>query len=156
MRPGKNAVRPLLALFVLSALLTGLVAGCGGGDQSGQSGGGGERKQSGGEAAEQGGGASNAEEADKKIALGTIRAVKPDKGRISLKPTVEDQGDGSLAFRVAEDADITLDGRPAEVSDIKGGQQAQIEYVSGERSVGRVLSIQLFAIQRQQEDGQNN
>ena len=144
MRPGENAVRSLLALLVLSALLAGLIAGCGGGDQSGT---GGEKKQQAGKAAKREGGGVKAEESNTKIALGTIRAVKEDKRRISLKPTVEAQGDGSLAFRVADNADIA------------GGQQAQVEFVGGEKGAGRALSVQLFQVQREQppgEDGQTN
>ncbi len=156
MRPGENAVRSLLALLVLSALLAGLIAGCGGGDQSGT---GGEKKQQAGKAAKREGGGVKAEESNTKIALGTIRAVKEDKRRISLKPTVEAQGDGSLAFRVADNADITLDGKEAELADIAGGQQAQVEFVGGEKGAGRALSVQLFQVQREQppgEDGQTN
>lgn len=149
MRTRENAVRPLLALFGLSALLIGLAAGCGGGDQP----------QSGGEEKQQDGGkAAKVEESETKIALGTIRAVKPDKGRISLKPTADVQGDGPLAFKGAENADITLDGGEAEVADIKGGQQAQIEYVGDEKGVRRATSVQLFGVQRQpsEEDGNAN
>jgi hypothetical protein len=147
MRTRENAVGPLLALCVLSVLLVGLVAGCGGGDQ--QQGGGEKEQQDGGRAA-------NVGESETKIALGTVRAVKPDKGRISLKPTVERQGDGSLAFKVGENADITLDGRKAEIADVKGGQQAQIEYVGGEKGVGRATSVQLFGVRRQPSGGDEN
>lgn len=152
MRTRENAARPLLALFVLSALLVGLVAGCGGGDQP-QSGGG-DQPQSGGEKEQQDGG--NAQESETKIALGTIRAVKPDKGRISLKPTADVQSEEPLGFKVASNADITLDGKKAEIADIKGGQQAQIEYVGGEKGVGRATSVQLFGVQGQPSGGGEN
>ena len=149
MRTRENAVGPLLALGVLSALLIGLAAGCGGEDQPQ---GGREKKQ------QDEGKAAKVEELETNIALGTIRAVKPDKGRISLKPTVEDQGDGSLAFKVGEDADITLDGKKAELADIAGGQQAKIEYVGSDKGVSRATSVQLFGVQRQPsgEDGNPN
>ena len=149
MRTRENAAGPLLALSVLSALLIGLAAGCGGEDQP--QGGGEEKQQDGGKAAK-------VEVSETKIALGTIRAVKPDKGRISLKPFVENQGDGSLAFKVGENADITLDGKKAELADVAGGQQAKIEYVGGDKGVSRATSVQLFEVQGQPsvEDGNPN
>ncbi len=145
MHSRENAARLLLVLFVLCALLVGLVAGCGGGDQAQ---GGGQEKQQ-GEAAKQGGEAGGAEASETKIAFGTIRAVKPDKGRISLRPTAEAQGEEFMDFKVAKDAQITLDGKDAEVADIKGGQQAKIEYVDNEKGISRVKNLELFQVQRQ-------
>lgn len=138
----ERAVRPLLALLVLSVIL----AGCGGGEGSGGSD---PQKQQGNKAAESNGGA---QEPEKKIALGTIRAVKPDKGRISLKPASEVQGEEPLAFKVADDTTITLDGREAEIGDVAGGQQAQIEYFGGGGGVNRATSVELFQVQRQEEN----
>jgi hypothetical protein len=138
----ERAARSLLVLLVLSVLL----AGCGGGDGSGV---GNSQGQQGDRAAEGDGGAQGSE---KKIAFGTIRAVKPDKGRISLKPTSEAQGDEPLAFKVADNTAITLDGREAEIGDVAGGQQAQIEYAGGGGGVNRATSVELFQVQRQEEN----
>ena len=141
MRVRKNAVRPLLALFVVSVLLAGLVAGCGGGDQSGNER---DKKQQGGKAADTGG-------SDRKIALGTIRAFEEDKRKVYLKPAAEARGEKQLSFKVNKRADITLGGKKAEIGDIARGQQAQIGYVDRAKGPGRALSVNLFGVPGQQE-----
>lgn len=141
MRARENAVRPLLALFVVSVLLAGLVAGCGGGDQSGNER---DKKQQGGKAADTGG-------SDRKIALGTIRAFEEDKRKVYLKPAAEARGEKQLSFKVNKRADITLGGKKAEIGDIARGQQAQIGYVDRAKGPGRALSVNLFGVPGQQE-----
>jgi hypothetical protein len=141
MRARENAVRPLLALFVVSVLLAGLVVGCGGGDQSGNER---DKKQQGGKAADTGG-------SDRKIALGTIRAFEEDKRKVYLKPAAEARGEKQLSFKVNKRADITLGGKKAEIGDIARGQQAQIGYVDRAKGPGRALSVNLFGVPGQQE-----
>lgn len=147
MRARENAVRPLLALFVVSVLLAALVAGCGGGDQSGNER---DKKQQGGKAADTGG-------SDRKIALGTIRAFEEDKRKVYLKPAAEARGERQLSFKVNKRADITLGGKKAEIGDIARGQQAQIGYVDRAKGPGRALSVNLFGVPGQEpsEEGGN-
>jgi hypothetical protein len=119
---------PSAALFfIVSILLAGLLAGCGGGgDQaadSGSQGGDGEQQ---GEAAQGEGTQANAPQV--KIALGRVISVKPDRRKIILRPSTEQQGD-RLIFKVRDDAEITLDDQQVEMADVQEGQQAQIEYV---------------------------
>jgi hypothetical protein len=147
MRARENAVRPLLALFVVSVLLAALVAGCGGGDQSGNER---DKKQQGGKAADTGG-------SDRKMALGTIRAFEEDKRKVYLKPAAEARGEKQLSFKVNKRADITLGGKKAEIGDIARGQQAQIGYVDRAKGPGRALSVNLFGVPGQEpsEEGGN-
>ncbi len=78
------------ALFlVVLVLLTGLLASCGGDDQSGN---GSQDKGSGG-TKEQGDGGSTKKVSRPKIALGTITRVKPDKKLLILRPSTEEQGE---------------------------------------------------------------
>ncbi len=132
---------PSAALFfiVASILLAGLLAGCaGGGDQSGNGGAqGGEEQQ--GEAAQGEGNQANAPVS--KIALGTVVSVKPDRRKIVLRPSTEQQGD-RLLFKVIDDAQITLDDQQAEMADVQEGQQAQITYVVvNEQNRARVVAL---------------
>lgn len=79
------------------------------------------------------------------MALGTIKKVDPDRRRIALRPTAEAQGSERMIFIVRkEKAPITLDGKKAEMTDVKEGQQAQIEYVV--RKWGnQARALQLFS-----------
>jgi outer membrane biogenesis lipoprotein LolB len=101
-------------LFMVSILL---LAGCGdGGDQAGNGGG-------------QNGDGGQGEAAQVKVALGGVVSVKPDRRKIILRPSTEQQGD-RLIFKVKDDARISLNDRQAEMADVQEGQQAQIEYVT--------------------------
>jgi len=125
---------PSVALFfVVSMVLAGLLAGCaGGGDQAK---GGGEQSQ------EAQGEATQADAPVAKIALGTIVSVKPDRRKIILRPSTEQQGD-RLVFKVIDDAQITLDDKPAEMADVLEGQKAQIQYVTfNEQNRARVVGL---------------
>lgn len=128
------------ALFIIaSILLAGLLTGCaGGGDQANNGGAqGGEGEQ--GQAAQGEGTQANALQF--KIALGTIVAVKPDRRKIVLRPSTEQQGD-RLVFKVVDDAVITLDDKPVEMADVQEGQQAQIEYTTvNEQNKARVVEL---------------
>ena len=128
-----------LAVFFL---LAGLVAGCGGSDETGsgsqdagENGGGGD-----------GGAAKKASETtETKIALGEVISVKPDKEKIVLRKAVaEDQGGERMVFKVKKNARITLAGKEAEFADAKEGQQAQVEYVVSEEKTNRAKAVQLF------------
>ena len=131
---------PSAALFfIASILLAGLLAGCaGGGDQSGSDGSqGGEEQQ--GEAAQGEGNQVDAPET--KIALGRVISVKPDRRKIILRPSTEQQGD-RLVFKVVDDAQITLDHHQAEMADAQERQQAQITYVVvNEQNRARVVGL---------------
>ena len=123
--------------LVLPFLLAVLLAGCGGG--SDQSGGGQQEGTQGGEAAKK-------KPLSRKIAIGTVRAYKDDRRRLSLRPASEAQGEKPLGFKVRKNAQVTLDGEKAELGDIEEGQQAQITYVV-KNEVNRAIIVQLFTRQ---------
>jgi len=131
---------PSAALFFIAfILLAGLLAGCaGGGEQSGNGGSqGGEDQQ--GQAAQ--GEGDQADAPESKIALGRVISVKPDRRKIILRPSTEQQGD-RLVFKVVDDAQITLDDQQAEMADVQEGQQAQITYVVvNEQNRARVVGL---------------
>ena len=134
---------PSAALLLLAFIL--FLAGCGGGgDQSGNGGsqdGGGApdgKEQQQGEAPQQ-----DAAPA-RKIALGTVVSVKPDKRKIDLRPTSEIQGGERMTFKVRKNAEITLDDKAAEMADVKEGQEAQIQYVV-KNEVNRARSVALIS-----------
>lgn len=136
--------------LILCVLLAGLLAGCGAGsDQSGsgpKEGAGGNAQQGGNQngGAQQGGDkASKKKAAERKIAIGTVRAALPDKRRISLKPNADAQSKEPLGFKVRKGAEVTLDGKKAEMSDIERGQQAQIQYIVINKA-NRAVAVQLF------------
>jgi hypothetical protein len=131
-----------ILLLVLCLLLVGLLAGCGG---SKQSGGGQQEGDSGGKAA------TKKEKLSRKIAIGTVRAYKDDKRRLSLRPASKAQGDKPIGFKVRKNAQVTLDGKQAELGDIEEGQQAQVRYVVVNK-VNRAIIVQLFGKQPSGED----
>ena len=127
---------PSAALFfIASIVLAGLLAGCaGGGDQAKNS----ESQTADGE---QQGEATQADAPVPKIALGTVISVKPDRRKIILRPSTEQQGD-RLIFKVVDGARITLDDQQAEMADVQEGQQAQIQYTSfNEQNRARVVGL---------------
>jgi hypothetical protein len=75
------------------------------------------------------GGAAQGGALQVKIALGTITSVKPDQRKIILRPSTEIQGGERMIFKVIDKAEITLNDKPAEMTDMEEGQQAQIQYV---------------------------
>ena len=129
------------ALFlVVFVLLTGLLTGCGGGDQSGN----GSQEGGPGGTKEQGDGGSKIKVSQTKTALGTITRVKSDKKLIVLRPSTEEQGEKPMRFRVnPEKAEIMLDDKEAELADIKKGQQAQVSYVvrNEKRNIAREVQV---------------
>ena len=137
-------------LFLVTiVLIAGLLTGCGGGDQSGSG-----SQQDGGSKAEQGKNApvkqgENAPEKQgknapkKKILFGTVAFVNPKTEGFSVRPTIDEQGNKPVAFRLAKETSITLGGKEAKLEDMKKGQQAQVEYVErNERN--RARSVRLF------------
>jgi len=130
---------PSVALFfVVSMVLAGLLAGCAGGGDQAKSGG--EQNQT-AQSQEAQGEATQADAPVAKIALGTIVSVKPDRRKIVLRPSTEQQGD-RLVFKVIDDAQITLDDKPAEMADVLEGQKAQIQYVTfNEQNRARVVGL---------------
>jgi hypothetical protein len=143
---------PAATLFSIAlVLLLGFLAGCGG-DQSGssESQGGGQQggseqgggEQAGGQGGEQGGDAPDEGPAQAKIALGSIESVQPDKRKVVLKPSFEAQGGDQITFNVRKNAEIRVNDQEAELSDIKSGQQAQIEYVT-KNDVNRAVSVEI-------------
>jgi hypothetical protein len=138
------------ALFLaMIVLIAGLLAGCGGGDQSGsgsQQNGGSQAKQDENAPKKQGGNApkqrkKNAPE--KKILFGIVRFVNPKTEGFSVHPRVPEQGKKPVVFRLAQQTEITLDGKKAKLEDMKKGQQAQVEYiVRNDRN--RALTVRLF------------
>ena len=143
---------PAATLFSIAlVLLLGFLAGCGG-DQSGssESQGGGQQggseqgggEQAGGQGGEPGGEAADEGPSQAKVALGSIESVQPDKRKVVLKPSFEAQGGDQITFNVRKNAEIRVNNQEAELSDIKSGQQAQIEYVT-KNDVNRAVSVQV-------------
>ena len=63
-----------------------------------------------------------------KTAAGQIRAIKPDRRKIILKPSSQEQGGEVVQVKLEQDAKITVLGREAQLADLKAGQQAEIQY----------------------------
>jgi hypothetical protein len=128
-------------LFLVTiVLIVGLLTGCGGGDQSGSG-----SQQDGGTKAEQGNNASKkrGKNRPKKILFGTVTFVNPKTEGFSVRPTIDEQDNKPVAFRLANETSITLGGKEARLEDMKKGQQAQVEYVErNERN--RARSVRLF------------
>ncbi|HEX6710415.1 MAG TPA: hypothetical protein VF068_08775 [Rubrobacter sp.] len=146
MRLRESSAISLLIPLVFCVLLAGLLAGCGGGSDQSSNGGGDQEQKQKGEAAKK-------EPLQRKIAIGTVKGFHEDKRRISLRPTVKAQSDGPLAFKIRKNAKFTLDGKKAELGDIKEGQQAQIEYVV-KNEVNRAVVVHLFEANSQNKKGE--
>jgi hypothetical protein len=137
-------------LFLVTiALIAGSLTGCGGQSGSGS-------QQDGGSKAEQGKNApvkqgKNAPK--KKILFGTVAFVNPKTEGFSVRPTIDEQGNKPVAFRLAHETSITLGGKEAKLEDMKKGQQAQVEYVKrNERN--RARSVRLFEAGGDSQDNQ--
>ena len=138
-------------------LITGLLTGCGG-DQSGsgsQQNGGSKAKQGKNAPVKQGENVSKerGKNAPKKILFGTVTFVNPKTEGFSVRPTVDEQGNKPVAFRLAKETSITLGGKEAKLEDMKKGQQAQVEYVErNERN--RARSVRLFEADGGSQNGE--
>ena len=137
MRLRETSTVSMILPLVLSLLLVGLLVGCGGSDQSGGN--------------QQEGKAAKKKLLSRKVAIGTVRAYKDDRRRLSLRPAAKAQGDKPLGFKVRKNAQVTLDGKQAKLGDIEEGQQAQIRYVV-KNDVNRAIIVQLFSKQSSGED----
>ena len=131
--------RPQTLLFLIaSILLTGLLAGCGGGDESGngsQDGGSGGAERQGGEAAKQ-------DAQRPKIALGTVTRVKTERRRMVIRAITGEKDAKPMPFKIAKNATITLDNEEAALADIQEGQEAQITYVAkNELNLAREVTL---------------
>ena len=137
-----------LSYFLIFAL-AGILVGCGGGSQPE-----GDSQDAGGSdgTKKQAGGATPDGAKERKIALGEVRSVDSDGSKIVLKTRQEIEGGGRITFRVAKNANITLDEKEAELGDAKRGQQAQIEYVAHEK-VNRAVTVRLFAAEGEPSGG---
>lgn len=135
MRLKETSALSLLLPILTSLLLVGSLAGCGGGDQSG-----GDGQEQGEKAA---GEVAKKESLQRKVAIGTVRAFKEDKRRLSLRPAANAQSKKPIGFKIRKNAQITLGGQKAEPQDIKEDQQAQITYVL-KNDVNRAVVVHLF------------
>ena len=123
--------------IVLIVLLTGLLAGCGGGGESqgGSQEGGSQKQGEGGGSEQQNGGSEGGSEAaaesqQVKIALGTIASVTPDRNRFTLDPSTEEQGEKPIPFKVRKSTRITIAGEQAEIGSLEEGAQAKVNYAT--------------------------
>jgi hypothetical protein len=117
--------RGMTTVLFLATIVFILITGCGGGDQSGSG-----SQQDGGSQAEQGQNASKKQGENapkKKVVFGTVTFVNPKTDGFSVRPTIEEQGNKPVVFRLANETSITLDGNEAKLEDMKKGQQAQVE-----------------------------
>ncbi len=138
-RRGSLTAAPyLVVLFLLSTLL----AGCGGDQPENES-------QSGNPAQKEG------SPPETKMALGMVRVMKPETRKLVLKPSTEEQGEKVIPFKIKQNAKITLGGNEADMSGIERGQQAQIEYVAGDK-VNQAIVVTLFEAGGQPSSGQPN
>ena len=132
-------------------LIAGLLTGCGGGDQSGSG-----SQQDGGSKAEQDQNAPKKQGKNapkKKILFGTVTFVNPKTEGFSVRPTIDEQGNKPVAFRLAKETSITLGGKEAKLEDMKKGQQAQVEYVE-RNGRNRARTIRLFEAEGGSQGGE--
>jgi hypothetical protein len=143
--------REITTVLFLATIVLILITGCGGGDQSGSG-----SQQDGGSQAEQGQNAPKKQGENapkKKVVFGTVTFVNPKTEGFSVRPTIEEQGNKPVVFRLANETSITLDGNEAKMEDMKKGQQAQVEYVErNERN--RARSVRLFETSGGSQDDQ--
>jgi hypothetical protein len=150
---GKSSVALLLACLFLTL---GLTAGCGGADQSSENQNGNDNsgasqgqtdtpQQQAGETAQGAAGGATDQAAGSapeiKIALGDILSVDAERRRLVLKPV---EGERQV-FRVAPNADVTLDDSPTDLSSLEQGQQAQLRYIA-KNDRFRARSVNAFSV----------
>ena len=151
--------RGITTVLFLVTIVFILIAGCGGGDQSGSG-----SQQDGGSQAEQGQNTPKKQDENaskkqgenapkKKVVFGTVTFVNPKTEGFSVRPTIEEQGNKPVVFRLANESNITLDGNEAKMEDMKKGQQAQVEYVE-RKERNRARSVRLFETSGGSQDEQ--
>jgi hypothetical protein len=132
---GLTTVLFLATIVLIAVLLTGC------GDQSGSG-----SQRDGASKAEQGENVPKKQGKNapkKKILFGTVTFINTKTEGFSVRPTIDEQGNKPVVFRLANESSITLDGKEAKLEDMKKGQQAQVEYVErNERN--RARSVRLF------------
>ena len=132
MHPRKPSAAFLLVALISCAVLLAGCGGGGGGQGGGQDGGG------------QGGGQGGQQPApESKILIGTVRGINTEAERFTMVPRVEEQGKEPQVFKLTPNARVTLGEGQAEFSDMKQGQQAQVEYIV-RKDLNRARSVQLF------------
>ncbi len=138
----------LVAFLLLSTLLTG----CGGEDQTGnggsQDGAGGQPEQA-GEAAQKKG-----KPAEFKVALGSIGRVDTEDEKFIVRPSTEDQGE-RLVFKVGKKAKFVQADKKVELANVEKGQQAQVRYlVKNERNIA--IYVTLFGVEAAPQQGEES
>jgi Cu/Ag efflux protein CusF len=78
-----------------------------------------------------------------KTAAGQVRAIKPDRRKIVLKPSSQEQGGEVVQVKLEQDAKITVLDKEAQLADLKAGQQAEIQYFVHEDGVDRASSVKI-------------
>ena len=64
-----------------------------------------------------------------RIALGTVKRVKPERRKMVIRAVTGKEDAEWMPFKILKNATITLDNEEAELAAIKNGQQAQVTYV---------------------------
>lgn len=121
-------------------MLTVLVAGCGGGEQSGgESQNNSPGKTQGGKS--EGGGKTGLET---RTVIGRVADVRPEGRRLVVRTSAGGQDTPQrLVFLVARNAKVTLDGKGAALADAEKGQQVQVNYFV-KNDLERALEVALF------------
>lgn len=141
MRSRNYSLTSLLAVLVLAA---SLLAGCGASDQSksGSESDSGQAKQEDNKKSEAEKKGEDGEQAERKIALGTVVAVNAETNKVSLKPSDPEAGDKPMKFRLGKGAKIMANGEKAEFSEIKKDQQIKVKYVvKKDKNRARVVEL---------------
>jgi hypothetical protein len=78
-----------------------------------------------------------------KTAAGQIKRVIPERRKLILKPSSEEQGEGVIPLKLAEDATVTVLGKEAQLTDLKAYQRVEIQYSVQEGRVHRAGSVKV-------------
>ena len=146
LRSRNYSLTSLLAVLVLAA---SLLAGCGASDQSasdqsksGSESDSGQAKQEENKKSEAEKKGEDGEQAERKIALGTVVAVNAETNKFSLKPSDPEAGDKPMKFRLGKGAKIMANGEKAEFSEMKKDQQIKVKYVvKKDKNRARVVEL---------------
>lgn len=133
-----------MTVLVLLSLIAGLLAGCGGGEESANG-------SQGSDAGQQG--QPENEPREPRIGVGNVVSVNADKRRMTVRPSRQVEGTDRLVIKIRKNAEMTLGGEQAEIGDVAEGQQAQVEYVVV-NGVNRATSVQLFQAEGQPSGGE--
>jgi hypothetical protein len=78
-----------------------------------------------------------------KTAAGEIKRIISDRRKIILKPSSEEEGEGVIPLKLAQDATVTVLGKEAQLADVKVGQQAEVQYLVQEGRTHRARSVKV-------------